>query len=80
MVATASDELREDWVEWRGRVDATLPHLATKAGVSEIAGRLDSFATKADLQEAINALTWRLIGAMIAVATLIVLALRLWPS
>lgn len=64
MVAMASDELREDWIEWRGRVDATLPHLATKA----------------DLQAAINALTWRLIGAMIAVATLVVLTLRLWPS
>ena len=64
MVAATGDELREDWLEWRGRVDATLPHLATKA----------------DLQAAINALTWRLITAMIAIAAVIVMVLRLWPS
>lgn len=64
MVATTSDEMRDDWLEWRGRVDATLPHLATKA----------------DLQAAINALTWRLIAAMIAIAAVIVAILRLWPT
>ena len=63
MVA-ANDQLRDDWLEWRGRVDASLPHLATKA----------------DLQAAINALTWRLIAAMIAIAAVIVAILRLWPT
>lgn len=63
MVA-ATDQLRDDWLEWRGRVDATLPHLATKA----------------DLQAAINALTWRLIMAMIGIAAVLVAVLRLWPS
>ena len=45
-------------------VAATLPHLATKA----------------DLQAAINALTWRLIMAMIGIAAVLVAVLRLWPS
>ena len=46
------------------KIEATLPHLATKA----------------DLQAAINTLTWRLIAGMIAVAVVIVVALWLWPT
>ena len=70
MVA-ATDQLRDDSLEWRGRVDTRLTAIETT---------LPHLATKADLQAAINALTWRLIAAMIAVAAVIVAILRLWPA
>ena len=48
---------------WPDRVEARLGHL--EKDVAAIKATLQHLATKADVQEAINALTWRLIAALL---------------
>ena len=48
---------------WRARVDDRLSRL--EAGLAAVNAQLPHLATKADVERAINALTWRLIGALL---------------
>ena len=59
---------------WRDRVDDRLAHL--EAGLAAINAQLPHLlATKADVERAINALTWRLILAGVALSGVIIAAI-----
>ena len=62
---TATEMLPETGAadSWQDRVEARLGHL--EKDVAAIKATLQHLATKADVQEAINALTWRLIAALL---------------
>ncbi|MCY3932062.1 MAG: hypothetical protein OXH70_10100 [Acidobacteria bacterium] len=55
--------LNEDWIAWRARVDETLRHVATKE----------------DLANLREALTWRILLAMGGFATIVTVLDRLLP-
>ena len=44
-------------------------HLETRVRFASIETKLDMFATKADLQEALHALTWKVLGSCALLVT-----------
>ena len=63
MEQVIDDNTRDDWLAWPGRVDATLPHLATKADLERLRAEL-------------HALMWKLAGLYLAGLLALFAALR----
>ena len=67
-------------VAWRERVDDRLENVEGRLGKVEVGlaavnAQLPHLATKADVEHAINALTWRLILAGVALSGVIIAAI-----